>query len=196
MTSAAPLRMPSRRNRTFDETHQQLIEAAVQLISAKGVDSLSIAAVARAVNINRTTVYYHFKDRDALLAAVRQWSSAQLMRGLSSELPQQERMDFITRFVLENPTLIKLWIDDFIATGDIRDCYPRWDELVRGTAEHFAASGEAMDAEVYCIMLLSSAIIGPRVLRNSVDQAAATDTIVERFRHAHQRLLQLTALLK
>ncbi len=191
-------RLAPRRNRGFEETHQAMIETAVHLISEKGIDSLSIAAIAREMNINRTTVYYHFDSRESLLAAVRQWSAEQLTRGLSPAVPQQERMDFITRFVLENPQLIKLWIDDFIAVGDIRDRYPFWDALVQGMADHFATTPpyEKIDAEVYCVNMLTSAIIGPRVFRNSIAPDADIDTIVERFRLEHQRLLRQGALLK
>ncbi len=187
-----------RRNKGFEETHQEMIETAVRLISERGTDALSIAALARAMRINRTTIYYHFENREALIAAVKQWSSAQLAKGLSLEVPQQERIDFITRFVLENPELIKLWIDDFIATGDIRDRYPLWDTLVQGMQASFATNlpDESADAEVYAVILLSSAIIGPRVFRNSIDPAADTKTIVERFRREHQRLLRHEVLLK
>lgn len=38
--------------------------------------------------------------------------------------PQHERIDYITHFVLENPELIKLWIEDFVSTTDIRNSYP------------------------------------------------------------------------
>ncbi len=179
-----------RRNKGYEETHQRLIEAAVRLISERGVDSLSIAAVAREIGINRTTVYYHFDSRDALLDAVRGWSSEQLARGLSQAVPRQERIDFIARFVLDNPELIKLWIDDFISPGDIRDRYPFWDLLVKGIGE---GRGE-IDAEVYCVMLLTSAIIGPRVFRNSVDPDADTDTIVQRFMGEQVRMLRRDGL--
>src|SRR3546814_16042457 len=65
---------------------------------------------------------------------------------------------FVTRFVLENPELIKLWIEDFIAVGDIRSRYPFWNELVRGISESFTANlpDEHADAEVYCAILLRS----------------------------------------
>src|SRR5258706_163187 len=92
-----------RRNKGFEDTHQEMIETAVRLISEKGVDSLSIAAISRTMGINRTTVYYHFESREALLEAVKHWSAIQLANGLSPAAPQQERMDFITRFVLQNP---------------------------------------------------------------------------------------------
>jgi len=187
-----------RRNRGFDTTHQRMIETAVRLISGKGSDSLSIAALARAMRIDRTTVYYHFKSREALLEAVKHWSSEQLAKGLSLAAPQQERIDFISRFVLENPDLIKLWIDDFIAVGDIRDRYPFWDALVEGIAARSArgAAGSPVDAEVYCVILLVSAIVGPRVFRNSVQPSADIDVVVKRFRAEHQRLLRQDALLE
>jgi hypothetical protein len=100
------------------------------------------------------------------------WSSEQLAKGLSLAAPQQERIDFITRFVLENPELIKLWIDDFISAGEIRTRYPSWDALVEGIAATFAARmpNENADAEVYCVILLTSAIVGPRVFKNSVNE--------------------------
>jgi AcrR family transcriptional regulator len=198
MTLPIAERPAQRRNKGFDDTHLQMIETAVRLISEKGVDSLSMAAIARAMAINRTTVYYHFESREALLDAVKHWSSEQLAKGLSLEVPQQERIDFITRFVLENPELITLWIDEFISVGDIRSRYPFWDTLVKGIATRFAEKlpGETVDPEVYCIILLSSAIVGPRVFKNSVDPSADIDTIVKRFRSEQQRLLRHDALLK
>jgi AcrR family transcriptional regulator len=187
-----------RRNKGFEDTHQVMIETAVRLISEKGVDSLSIAAIARAMRINRTTVYYHFESREALLEAVRHWSAEQLAKGLSLAAPQQERMDFITRFVLENPELIKLWIDDFISAGDIRTRYPFWDALVDGIAATFAdrVPGEKVDAEVYCAILLTSAIVGPRVFKNSVSPSSDIETVVERFRLELQRQLRHDSLIE
>lgn len=187
-----------RRNKGFDETHQEMIETAVRMISEKGAEALSIAALARSMGVNRTTVYYHFESRDTLLAAVKSWSSAQLAKAMQLDSPQQERMDYITRFVLENPELIKLWIEDFISPGDIRDSYPSWDVLVSGMKKQFAEMfpDEQVDAEVYCVIMLTSAIIGPRVFQNSVRRDADTATVVARFRTEHQRMLRHEALLK
>src|SRR5271166_5358638 len=116
MTSAKATAI-QRRNKSFDSTHREMIETAVRLISEKGVDSLSIAAVARTMGINRTTVYYHFDSREALLEAVKIWSSEQLARAFRPNLPQKERIDYISRFVLENSELIKLWIEEFVSVG-------------------------------------------------------------------------------
>lgn len=176
----------SRRNRAYAVTHQALIEAAVSLISEKGVEALSVAALARSVGMDRGTVYYHFANREALLEAVGAWSAEQLGRGFAPAESQDSRIDFIARFVLDNPELIKLWIDEFIAPGDIRDRYPRWDDLVAG----FAAGGSIADPEVYATYLLAGAIIGPLIFASSVRPDLDEDAIVERFRVEQQRMLQ------
>ena len=51
MALPEPEAISQRRYKCFDDTHQEMIEAAVRLISEKGLDSLSISAVARALGI-------------------------------------------------------------------------------------------------------------------------------------------------
>lgn len=193
----APRTLP-RRNKGFDETHRELIETAVRLISERGTDALSITALAREMGINRTTVYYHFESREALLHAVSSWATAQLARGMDYNLSQPERTGLISRFVLENPELIKLWIDDFVSGTDIRDSYSCWDQLVEGIRRSFAEvnPGEEIDAEIYCVMLLAASIIGPRVYRNSVHPESTTEEIVARFVAEHQRVLRRDGLVR
>jgi AcrR family transcriptional regulator len=195
MNSAAAA--PQRRNKGFEETHREMIETAVRLISEKGVEALSVSALARAMGVNRTTVYYHFDTREALIAAVKAWSSEQLARGFEPIGSQSERIDYITGFVLENPELIKLWIEDLLSPGDMRDSYPHWDALVQGTQKDLSAAhpDDQPDAEVYCAILLTSAIIGPRVFRNRVRPGDSTQTIIERFRSEWRRMLKSEGLL-
>lgn len=188
----APRTRPeTRRNKGFDETHRELIETAVRLISDKGIEALSVSALAREMGINRTTVYYHFENREALLHAVTSWASEELAKGMDFDVPIPQRVGQISRFVLENPELIKLWIDDFISGTDIRDSYTRWDALVDGVRDQLARSlpEDDVDAEVYCVMMLTAAFIGPRVYANSVDPTASTDAIVARFLKEQQRVL-------
>jgi AcrR family transcriptional regulator len=192
----APLpAVDQRRNKGYEDTHRAMIETAVRLISEKGADALSIADIARAMNINRTTVYYHFENREQLLEAVKHWSSEQLAAAFNPTAPQQERIDYIARFVLENPELIKLWIQDLISPGDIRDRYPHWDSLVEGIRSRVSATDESVDAEVYSVILLTSAIIGPRVFKNSVAPREDNESIIRRFRAEQQRMLKHDALL-
>ena len=183
----------SRRNKSFEATHQALIEASVRLISEKGVETLTVAGLARAVGMNRATVYYHFATRETLLEAVSAWSSQQLTRGFKGEGNQQDRIDFVARFVLENPDLIKLWIEQFIAPGNIRDRYPKWDDFIAANKDMLRDTA-GLDVEVYCTFLLAGAIIGPHVFRNSVRPDLPEDEIVARFRAEQQRMLKRDGL--
>ena len=168
----------------------------MRLISEKGADALSIAALARAMGINRTTVYYHFDSREALLAAVTSWATEELAKGMDVNASQPERAGHISRFVLENPELIRLWINGFVDGSDIRDSYSPWDELVAGMTQSFKDMGADIDAEIYCVMLISSAIIGPRVYKTGIRQGETTENIVARFVKEHQRALTRDGLGK
>jgi len=187
----AAIAPPPRRNKGFDETHGEMIETAVRLISEKGAEALSIAALSREMGINRTTVYYHFDSREALIVAVKSWATEQLARGMDPGLSNPERASHINRFVLDNPELIKLWIDDFVSGRDIRDVYPRWDELVAGIGKRFAEQQPDLDfdPEVYCAILLAGTIIGPRVFANSVRPKMSIESIIARFWQEEQRVL-------
>lgn len=190
MTMLAPEPAPRRRHRSYTDSHRQMIETAVRLISEQGAASLSITDVARAMGIDRTTVYYHFKDREALIAEVKVWAAAALVKAFDFDGPVEERIDYTTRYVLENPELVKLWIDDFIAPGDIRTSFPFWDAMMEGFRPKSEDPASGIDAEVYFINLLTSAIIGPRVFKNRVCPDADIDTVVRRFRVERLRLLK------
>jgi AcrR family transcriptional regulator len=186
-----PRAAKQRRNKGFDETHQELIETAVRLISEAGVGALSIAALSRAMGINRTTVYYHFESREALIEAVTEWSSRQIALGMEQNTSKVERMGFIDHFVLENPELMKLWIDGFISGDDIRTSYPGWDRMIAGLNQHFAARypGETIDTEAFCVIMLSSSIVGLRIFRNGVLPHADIETVIQRYMAEQRRQL-------
>lgn len=188
---------PQVRNKGYEESHRAIVETAIELISQSGVEAVTIAGIARRMGIDRTTVYYHFKTRDALLQAVFDRATQQLAKGMDISMPEQDRARQIGHFVLENPALIKLWIEGFVSKGDIRDSYTRWDDLVEGIRQHFARErpDEEVDVEVYCTMMLCAAIIGPRVFANSVRPDQSIDTIVQRFLKEEQRQFRRDGLL-
>lgn len=192
-TSSPPVQ---ERFKCFEETHQEMVETAVRLISEKGIDSLSIAALTRAMNIHRNTVYYHFANREALLDAVKKWSSERLLSCFSLPLSRLERIDHVADFVLENPELIKLWIDDFISESDIRKSYPQWDETLNALGARIKAEelDNGMDLEVFFVIMLTAGVIGPRVLKNSLYPDVDNQVIKERFSREFRRLLAKSIL--
>jgi AcrR family transcriptional regulator len=173
----------------YSDTHQVLIATAVRIISQHGAHALSVAAVAREMGIDRTTVYYHFSSREALLADVKAWSTEQMAMAFSADVTTQERVAFTIRYALEHPELMKLWIDDFLSGRDVRESYPHWDAIVEGLQEQINGSGLTANAEIVFLDLLTNAIIAPRVYRLSINAHAKTDEIVQYFQDEHMRIL-------
>ena len=76
-----------------------------------------------------------------------------------------------------------MWIEQFIAPGDIRERYPKWAEFVAASERMLPRAAEdQMDIEVYSAFLLAGAIIGPRVYRNSVRPDLSNEEVITRFR--------------
>lgn len=184
------------RNKGFAQTHRDMIEAAVRLVSEKGVEAMSVAAMARELGISRANVYYHFANRDALLAAVKDWASEQIARGMDPGWSVAERTVGLLRFALDNPELIKLWIDDLLAGVDIHSAYPSWELLVEGMQARFDEQPpeDQIDAEVYCTMMLTSAFIAPRIFARCVQPGESTERIVARFAREQRRVLKRDGL--
>lgn len=183
-----------RRNRNFEETHRMLIETAVEVISRDGLDSLSVSALARETGINRSTVYYHFDSRDALIVAVKSWSARQLVTRYQHDADRNERLGATISFLLDRPEVARLWIEDLLEPGDIRVRYPEWDQLLGGLAKRMRlAEGLGdVDIEVFCSMLLTAIFVAPRIFKNSIRPDENNGAIVARFaREQHRVLTQL-----
>ena len=182
-----------RRNRNFEDSHRLLIESAVEIMSRDGVAALSVTAVARETGINRSTVYYHFDSREALVAAVKTWASEQLMTRYLRNTDRNQRMAETLGFVLDKPEVMKLWIDDLLAPGDIRNRYPEWNSLVDSVDERLKGAvqdDEDPDAEVFCVMLIVSIFIAPRIFKHSVRPELSHEAIITRFAREQHRMLK------
>jgi AcrR family transcriptional regulator len=169
----------SNRNRNFEDTHRLLIQQASEIITAQGAGAVSMAALARATGINRSTVYYHFDSRDGLLAAAQEWLSQQQVKvkGVDAHLSIWVGIDEISGFVQRNPDIIRVWIDEYIQDGNFRERYPQWDGLVAHIAQAFdeLAPDESCDTAVHCALMLTSAVILPRLLTESALTPARLD---------------------
>jgi AcrR family transcriptional regulator len=68
--------LPVRRTRRLGRPEKPLItrdetaRVAIALIDAEGLDALSVQSVARALNVTAPSLYYHFRDKEELLAEV------------------------------------------------------------------------------------------------------------------------------
>ncbi len=84
---------------------EALLAASVDIIHNKGIQGLSLRNLAEVVGVSRTAPYHHFKDKDALLAAV-------------AEQGFIEMNDFFTK-VIQNPEIplmqkLKQFFTDYV----------------------------------------------------------------------------------
>lgn len=93
-----------------------LIEAAMRIVAKEGVGSLSLRAVAKAIDVSPAAPYHHFKDKQALLGAIvgvglRQFNDALSKFATSASSPDERLRDLGVAYVLfatENPNLFEL----------------------------------------------------------------------------------------
>ena len=98
-------------------TRQKLIAAASKLIVEKGINSVSVVAVAKAAGITRPGAYYHFKTRDALLEAVRNDTDHQLVRTLAGSKEDKYLYSQAAEFAAEDQDTIYLRIQRMLEQG-------------------------------------------------------------------------------
>ena len=95
---------------------ERLIEAAIERFAAKGYAATGIAEVCAAAGVAKTALYWHFENKEGLLAEVltqvgTQWIE-QLQKAAYLEGGPEERLRRLTeewrRIVLEQPELLRL----------------------------------------------------------------------------------------
>ena len=155
---------PRHRNRNYENTHRFLIERAAELIAKSGADGVSLCALARVTGINRSTVYYHFETREALMTEAQQWSSKQTAASDNAEVSRWQSIDEVAKLFQSDPEVISSWIDNYMVGGAIRQRYPQWDRLVAQIGAAFAEldSHEPCDPEVYSMLFLAGSNVARR----------------------------------
>src|SRR6476646_10678841 len=66
-----------------ERTRRQLLEAAVQVFSARGIASATLQEVAAVAGVANGTVYNHFPAKDDVVQAVALWIAQTLCRRIS-----------------------------------------------------------------------------------------------------------------
>jgi len=93
-----------------------LVDAAVALIARKGPQGFSLREVARRARVSEAAPYWHFADREALLAAVAERGFEEMAKGMmeiwSRETEPEERFRALgigyVRFALAHPSYLRV----------------------------------------------------------------------------------------
>ena len=112
---------------------ERLCDVAEQMFAAHGAEDVTMRELATALGVSAMTPYRYFKDKDAILAAVRTRAftrfAAAMREGMSVLRKRGFRQggDAYFKFALENPAAYRLMFDTQQPTAD------RYPELVAAT---------------------------------------------------------------
>jgi len=85
------------KNQTKISTKEKIFDVSIDLFSQKGFDAVSVREIAREVGIRESSIYNHYKSKEAILDAIIDY----FMSELSSSSPPEEEMDKL----METPEL-------------------------------------------------------------------------------------------
>ncbi|MGB9801103.1 MAG: TetR/AcrR family transcriptional regulator [Thermanaerothrix sp.] len=128
-------------DRTAISMRQKILNESTRLFVRRGYDGVSIRDIAEACQMTKAALYYHFEDKEHLLAAVLVSGLETLGRLVEDVLSQEQGtrarlhrlvQDLFTRLPAEQRALIRLAIQE---VGKIR---PEWrEEILRCYREAF-----------------------------------------------------------
>ena len=99
------------------ESRQRILDAAVEIAGERGYEGTSIAAVSVKCGLPASSIYWHFKDKDDLIAAVIERSFDTWLAAV--ELPDEETGTPLERITVMAVNLAKSLVDapDFLRLG-------------------------------------------------------------------------------
>ncbi len=118
-----------------------LIQAGVEILSKEGVEGLSLRKVAKRVGVSYAAPYAHFKDRQALIAAISTEGFKQLYAALDTAIsrhatdPKQQLVEGVcayVQFAMDNTAIFKVM---FSGVLEKEKDYPAFVEISHKTFE-------------------------------------------------------------
>jgi AcrR family transcriptional regulator len=154
-----------------------------------GPESLTVSAVARAAEINRTTAYQHFRTRDELVGAVLAELTQEIGARIEAAQPLEQRIDDLVLYFVEHPEIARLSLHNLLAESPFpREAWrPYFEELHKIGASGRTQSG--VDPEMLAQVLMAVALLWPLSARIEYEDPAAVRAATWRLARELKRLL-------
>jgi AcrR family transcriptional regulator len=202
---AAPRTPPARR--------EEVLDAALELISEHGVAGASLRMLARKLGMSQPSLYHYFPSKDALVAEIIDYSTGRML-GVGQELafPKNiaELPSFAKRAVLElyatesHPRFVRFLFLVALATPQHRAAVRRAFEerlnpsfalLVAGFGSNDAERAELREVMRMIVYSLGFMLLEQRALMGKPQASADTFAYAEWVEHAATTLLVARGLL-
>lgn len=193
MTSASESERPLRAD--AQESRSMLLQAARALVAERGMEALTVVAVAGRAGLNRSTAYQHFKSRDELIDAVRREFGREVRRIFSEPRQIGEQIDFFVQYFRDHPDVARMWMFRLLSDQD-ETAAKGWEEYVEAL-ERLARSKrsqDGIDAEMLGVIGMTSALVWSLMARGRTSTEAEAQDQTDRFARELKRLFLYGAL--
>lgn len=177
------------------ESRATLLRAARELVAERGMEALTVVAVAQRAGLNRSTAYQHFGSRDDLIDAVRQEFGRDVRRIFSERREVGQQIDFFVHYFLENPDIARMWMFRLLSGRD-ETASKGWGDY-RAGLERLAASPrsqDGIDGEMLGVIGMTSALVWSLMSRARRPSERAAQRDADRFARELKRLFLYGAL--
>ena len=177
------------------ESQAALMQAARELVAERGMEALTVVAVAERAGLNRSTAYQHFRSRDQLIDAVRREFGREVQRIFRERREVGEQIDFFVHYFYENPDIARMWLFRLLAGRD-ETATKGWSGYVTAL-ERLAASPKSqdgIDAEILGVIGMTSALVWSLMVHGRTRNAAEAEAQSARLARELKRLFLHGAL--
>ncbi len=147
---------PRKRRANGDESRRKILAAAAEIAGERGYDGTSISAVSERSGLPASSIYWHFADKDELIAAVIRDSFERWRSLMSAELDREDGTDPRTRLtdsmrqngraVVEAPDFLRLGL---MLTLERRPKEPAARTLFLGVHEEARSAAQASYQRIF-----------------------------------------------
>jgi AcrR family transcriptional regulator len=181
---------PGRRERKKAATRQAIADAALALFLERGYDQVSIREIADAADISTTTLFKHFRGKEALVFDEDEQIEAQLVAAVRERAPGTSIPESLCALTLQRivyPTETQGFVEYRRLIEDtpaLRDYWHRmWMRHEAALAAAIAAEADVAPDDASCIALAHFALEATSLGRASKDPKAAVERAFALLEH-------------
>lgn len=181
MASEGSERTQDLRKRKGAETRERILDAATELFSSQGYAGTGVSEIARRAGIEKAALYWHFRSKELLLAAVieridAQWIE-QIRRHVAEAVEPRDRLEHfvagLRRLVADQHHLLRLMMSIALERSEAsktRDAVRRiLDRTAEVVAQEFEQSLGVALPDIDLVARMSLGYLFEATLRGAVD---------------------------
>ena len=147
----------------FSDTQTVIQDTLLELLDARELGTISVTDIVKAAHVNRSTFYYHFRDKDAIVDSIVERAMA--FMGLGQMPSDANRgslrtwLDECTQLVKENSRFFHLLVTSGIYQKTVNVCQDRLMDMVRGISPTEVPEGCSPNFLLQCRARIVSSVI-------------------------------------